>query len=71
MGLFIFRSNSGFAYSIEFCTGQENNSEFKKTLKLDLGASANVVVHFARVIQVNQHHKLLFDNYYTTSPHIV
>lgn len=56
---------------MEFCTGQENNSELRKTSEPDLGASANVVVRLARVIPINLRHKLFFDNYYTTLPLLV
>lgn len=62
---------SGFAYNFEFCTGQENNPEGRKTSEPDLGASANVVVRLARIIPVDQNYKLFFNNYYTTLPLLV
>ncbi|KAL4101133.1 hypothetical protein QTP88_021153 [Uroleucon formosanum] len=68
---FVLSGASGFAYNLEFCTGQENNSELRKTSEPDLGASANVVVRLARVIPINLRHKLFFDNYYTTLPLLV
>lgn len=68
---FVLSSASGFAYNLEFCTGQKNNSEPRKSSEPDLGASANVVVHLTRVIPINLRHKLFFDNYYTTLPLLV
>ena len=65
---FVLSGASGFAYNLDFCIGQENNSELRKTSEPDLSASANVVVRLARVIPINLRHKLFFNNYYITLP---
>ncbi|KAL4126036.1 hypothetical protein QTP88_010268 [Uroleucon formosanum] len=62
----------GYAYNFEIYTGNENNSvERQQMLEPDLGATGNVVVRLSRVIPRNEHHKLYFDNYYTSIPVMV
>lgn len=67
---FVLSGALGFAYNLELYTGQENDSENRKTTEPDLGASANVVVRLVRIIPAMKH-KLFFDNYYTTLPLLV
>ncbi|KAL4126484.1 hypothetical protein QTP88_010706 [Uroleucon formosanum] len=62
----------GYAYNFEIYTGNENNFvERQQMLEPDLGATGNVVVRLSRVIPRNEHHKLYFDNYYTSIPVMV
>ncbi|XP_050063055.1 piggyBac transposable element-derived protein 3-like [Aphis gossypii] len=67
--LFVLCGSSGYAYDFEFYTGNENNS-FERLFysEPDFGATGNVVVRLTRSIPINMHHKLYFDNYYTSIP---
>ncbi|XP_022175570.1 piggyBac transposable element-derived protein 3-like [Myzus persicae] len=70
--LFVLCGVKGYAYNFEIYTGNENNSvERQQMLEPDLGATGNVVVRLSRVIPRNEHHKLYFDNYYTSIPVMV
>ncbi|KAJ8938649.1 hypothetical protein NQ314_011388 [Rhamnusium bicolor] len=62
---------SGYAYSIELYTGQENEEKKRPVSEPNLGATANVVVRLARLIPQNMNHRLYFDNYYTSIPLLV
>lgn len=57
---------SGFAYNLEIYSGQENDPVLRLSSEPDIGASANVVVRLARIIPLNKHFKLYYDNYYTS-----
>jgi len=67
--LFVLCGISGYAYDFKFYTGNENNS-FERLFysEPDFGATENFVVQLTRSIPINMHHKLYFDNYYTSIP---
>ncbi|XP_068086621.1 piggyBac transposable element-derived protein 3-like [Anabrus simplex] len=69
--LFVLSGVSGFAYNVEIYTGQENREDCRPAGEPDLGASANVVVRLCRIVPCDVHHKIYFDNYYTTLPLMV
>jgi len=62
---FVLCGVSGFAYNFELYTGNEDICLLGEP---DLGASSNVVVRLARIVPDFHHHKLYFDNYYTSMP---
>lgn len=66
--LFILSGVSGFCYKFEIYSGSENNASNRLVNEPDLGASSNVVIRLSRDIPRNCHHKLFFDNYYTSVP---
>lgn len=69
--LFFLCGVSGYAYKFEIYTGQKNDPCSRLLLEPDLGASSNVVVHLTRDVPSQKHHKIYFDNYYTSVPLMV
>lgn len=67
--VFVLCGISGYAYDFELYSGQENCAIDRLAHnEPDLGASSNVVVRLSRCIENNVHHKLYFDNFYTSIP---
>lgn len=66
--LYVLCGVSGFAYNFEIYSGQEEPMLPNEPL---LGATGNVVIRLTRIIPRFLHHKLFFDNYYTSVPLIV
>lgn len=64
--LFVMAGVSGFAYNLEIYSGQENDSALRLSSEPDIGASGNVVVRLARIVPLDKHFKLYYDNYYTS-----
>lgn len=70
--LFILAGVSGFCSRAEIYSGLENDPLRRAEIgEPDSGPSANIVVRMARSIPTDCHHKLYFDNYYTTLPLLV
>ena len=69
--LFFLCGVSGYAYAFEVYTGQENNPNERPRNEPDFGASSNVVVRLARNVPNFKHHKIYFDNYFTSLPLLV
>jgi len=63
--LFVLCGVSGYGYNFEIYTGNENKEDECIRNEPDFGATGNVVV---RMIPENVHHKLFFDNYFTSLP---
>jgi len=67
--LFVLCGVSGYGYNFEIYTGNENKEDERIIRnEPDFGATGNVVVRMTRMIPENVHHKLFFDNYYTSLP---
>lgn len=69
--LFVLCGVSGYGYTFEIYSGQENSQSNRHQNEPDLGASSNVVVRLARIIPRNANHRIYFDNYYTSIPLLV
>jgi hypothetical protein len=57
---------SGFSYKFELCAGNQGYVEVPN--EPDFEAASNVVVRMARKIPNNMHHKLYYDNYFSSLP---
>lgn len=67
--LFVLCGVSGYGYNFEIYTGNENKEDERIIHgEPDFGATGNTVVRMTRIIPENVHHKLFFDNYYTSLP---
>lgn len=66
--LFVLCGVSGYGYNFEIYTGNENKESQRFPKEPDFGATGNVVVRMSRKIPPNAHHKLFYDNYYTSLP---
>lgn len=64
--LFVMAGVSGFAYNLEIYSGQENDPALRLSSEPDIDASGNVVVRLARIVPLDKHFKLYYDNYYTS-----
>lgn len=69
--LFVLCGVSGYGYNFEIYTGNENKESDRLANEPDFGATGNVVIRMSRNIPNNAHHKLFFDNYYTSLPVMV
>lgn len=68
---FVLCGVSGYGYNFEIYTGNENKESDRLANEPDFGATGNVVIRMSRNIPNNAHHKLFFDNYYTSLPVMV
>ncbi|XP_060858925.1 piggyBac transposable element-derived protein 3-like isoform X1 [Metopolophium dirhodum] len=67
--LFVLCGVSGYGYNFEIYTGNENKEDERIIHnEPDFGATGNIVVRMTRMVPENVHHKLFFDNYYTSLP---
>jgi len=67
--LFVLCGVSGYCYKFEIYTGNENKEDERIIHnEPDFGATGNIVVRMTRMVPENVHHKLFFDNYYTSLP---
>lgn len=65
---FVVSGVSGYSYDFEIYTGQENEESKRHLDEPDIGASGNVVVRLLRDVPKHIHHRVYFDNYYTSLP---
>ncbi len=63
--LFVLCGVSGFSYNFEIYSGQETPMLAHEP---DLGPTGNVVIRLSRIIPRHVHHKLFFDNYFSSVP---
>jgi hypothetical protein len=64
--MWILSGVSGFSYKFELCAGNQGYVEVPN--EPDFEAASNVVVRMARKIPNNMHHKLYYDNYFSSLP---
>lgn len=66
--IFVLCGSGGYSYKFEIYSGQENDEKNRLPTEIDLGACANVVIRLCCDIPLQFHHRIFFDNYYTTIP---
>lgn len=64
--LFILAGISGYAYTCEIYSGEENSEIFEG--ELNLGLTSKVVLRWGGIIPRQQNNRLYHDNYYTSVP---
>lgn len=64
--MWVLSGVSGFSYNFEIAAGKQGYTEVQD--EPDLGASSNVVVRMSRIIASGVHHKIYYDNYFSSLP---
>jgi hypothetical protein len=64
--LFVLCGVSGYGYNFEIYTGNENKESQRLANEPDFETIGNVVIRMSRKRPNNAHHKLFFNNYYTS-----
>ena len=67
--LYVLSGIDGYSYNFEIYTGHEETL-YNETDFPNLGASGNVVVRLCKILS-SEHHRLYFDNFYTSLPLMV
>lgn len=61
--LFVMTGVSGFAYNLGIYSDQKNYPALRLSSESDISARGNVVVRLPRIVPLDKHFKLYYNNY--------